>query len=370
MGIESRFEFNKAIGTGLAKEINALYNDGGHGRLTLPIGVCNAPSCWSPWAVSAGRRHLQGVEVSGEESGNLDGDKIVEWLCFILEYVLAPNGITISGTVTWRGTCDNDLGMIVAKEENQLEVRKCRAESFPDPWDMLDGGEAKPTLDDFQEVSIEAVTRWNEIAARGYTFKYVVETQEDGSKYAVVTGGKGQAHALDIPDEIDGLPVKVIGDMSYYRDPDLMSVTIPCNVTMVEGVAFKGCRRLVAFSVAAGNACYKSVRGLLLSKDGKTLVAVPGGLKRVMIPAGVQCVGKEAFFECEQLESVTIPDSVTCIEEGAFWRCRRLKDVQIPSNVTSVGDRAFLESGISKGTESPWCVKGKKEKSSGKNTGH
>ena len=74
MGIESKFKLNKAIGAGLAKEINALYNDGGHGRLTLPIGVCSAPSCWSPWAVSADRRHLQGVELSGEESGNLFQD--------------------------------------------------------------------------------------------------------------------------------------------------------------------------------------------------------------------------------------------------------------------------------------------------------
>ena len=352
MGIESRFEFNKAIGAGLAKEINALYNNGGHGRLTLPIGVCSAPSCWSPWAVSTDRLHLQGVELSGDEAGNLDGDKIVEWLCFILEHVLAPNGITISGTVTWRGTCDTDLGMIVTKEGNQLEVRKCRADSFPDPWDMLGEDEAKPAGEDYQKVTSDAVSRWNEIAARGYKFEYVVETQDDGSKYAVVTGGNGQAHALEIPNEIDGLPVRIIGDLSYYRDPDLTSVTIPRNVTEIEGVAFKGCRRLTAFSVAAGNTCYKSVRGLLLSKDGKTLVAVPGGLKRVAIPPGVECIGKEAFFECEQLESVTIPASVTRIEEGAFWRCRRLKDVKIPASVTSVGERAFLECGISDGVES------------------
>ncbi len=345
MEIESRFEFDKAIGAGLAKEINALYNDGGHGRLTLPIGVCNAPSCWSPWAVSADRRHLQGVELLGEASGNLDGDKIVEWLCFILEHVLAPNGIMISGTVTWRGTCYDDLGMIVAKEGNQLEVRKCRADFFPAPWEMLGEDEAKPTHDDFQEATSEAVARWNEIAARSYTFAYVVETQDDGSKCAVVTGGDGHAHALDIPNEIDGLPVRSIGDLSYYRDPDLTSVKIPRNVTTIEGVAFKGCRRLKAFSVAAGNTCYKSVQGLLLSKDGKTLVAVPGGLKRVRIPAGVQCIGKEAFFECEQLDAVTIPDSVTRIEEGAFWRCRRLKDVHVPPGVTSIGERAFLECG-------------------------
>ena len=357
IGIESRFEFNKAIGAGLAKEINALYNDGGHGRLTLPIGVCSAPSCWSPWAVSTDRRHLQGVELLGEESGNLDGDKIVEWLCFILEHILAPNGITISGTVTWRGTCDNDLGMIVAKEGNQLEVRKCRADFFSVPWDMLGEDEAKPALDDFQEVPIETVARWNEIAARGYKFGYVVETQKDGLKCAVLTGGDGHVNVLELPNEIDGLPVKSIGDLSYYRNPDLTSVTIPRNVTEIEGVAFRGCRRLKAFSVAAGNSCYKSSRGLLLSKDGKTLIAVPGGLKRVRIPAGVQCIGKEAFFECEQLESVTIPDSVIRIEEGAFWRCRRLKDVQVPHGVTSIGDRAFLECGISDGMESLACVR-------------
>ena len=222
---------------------------------------------------------------------------------------------------------------------------------------MLGEDEAKPTLDDFQEVSIEAVARWNEIAARGYKFEYVVETQKDGLKYAVLTGGDGHVNVLELPNEIDGLPVKSIGDLSYYRNPDLTSVTIPRNVTTIEGVAFKGCRRLKAFSVAAGNSCYKSIRGLLLSKDGKTLVAVPGGLKRVMIPAGVQCIGKEAFFECEQLEAVTIPDSVTRIEEGAFWRCHRLKDVQIPSNVTSVGDRAFLECGIPEGVESLVCVR-------------
>ena len=357
MKIESRFEFNKAIGAGFAKEINALYNNGGHGHLMLPIGVCSAPFCWSPWAVSADRQHLQGVELSGEEFGNLDGDKIVEWLCFILEHILALNGITICGTVTWHGTCVNDLGMIVAKERNKLEVRKCRADFFPAPWDMLGGDDAKPALDDFQEVPIEAVARWKENAARGYTFEYVVETQEDGSKYAVLTGGDGHVHALEIPNEIDGLPVKSIGDLSYYRNPDLTSVTIPRNVTEIEGVAFKGCRRLKVFSVAAGNTCYKSVRGLLLSKDGKTLVAVPGGLKRVVIPSGVECIGKEAFFECEQLVSVTISDSVTRIEHGAFWRCRRLKDVKIPASVTSVGERAFLECRNSEGTESPVCVK-------------
>ena len=28
-----------------------------------------------------------------------------EWLCFILEHVLAPDSITINGMVTWRGAC-------------------------------------------------------------------------------------------------------------------------------------------------------------------------------------------------------------------------------------------------------------------------
>ena len=43
-------------------------------------------------------------------------------------------------------------------------------------------------------------------------------------------------------------------------------------VTSIGYSAFSGCSGLMSISVGPGNANYKSVNGLLLSKDGKTLI--------------------------------------------------------------------------------------------------
>ncbi|MBR3223582.1 MAG: leucine-rich repeat protein, partial [Kiritimatiellae bacterium] len=89
------------------------------------------------------------------------------------------------------------------------------------------------------------------------------------------------------------------------------------------------------------NHAYKAESGLLLSKDGKTLVAVPGGLVSVAIPASVTSIEPFAFVSCAGLTSVSIPDSVTSIGEQAFIGCSGLTSIAIGNGVTSIGDFAF-----------------------------
>ena len=147
----------------------------------------------------------------------------------------------------------------------------------------------------------------------------------------------------------------------------LTSVTIPNSVTnigwfgYIDGV-FEGCSSLRSFSVAADNPSYKSVSGLLLTKDGKELVAgingdvtIPdgvtsirggafesyGGLTSVIIPDSVTDIGVDAFRSCIGLTSVTIGNGVTDIGENAFLRCRGLASVTIGNGVTSIGWGAF-----------------------------
>jgi hypothetical protein len=95
----------------------------------------------------------------------------------------------------------------------------------------------------------------------------------------------------------------------------------------------------MSFLVGAENANYKSVNGMLLSKDGTTLVAGVNG--DVIIPDGVTSIGEAAFFTRWSLRSLTIPDSVTSIGEAAFLSCSALKGVAIPDSVTNIGERAF-----------------------------
>ena len=55
----------------------------------------------------------------------------------------------------------------------------------------------------------------------------------------------------------------------------------------------------------------------------------------------VRSIGKNAFRNCKDLESVDIPASVTSIGENAFYGCKGLLTIDIPASVTSIGVCAF-----------------------------
>ena len=120
-------------------------------------------------------------------------------------------------------------------------------------------------------------------------------------------------------------------------------VTIERDVISLEEWAFYGCICLGPFDVAEGNACYASVDGLLLSKDGKSLVKGIGG--NVSIPDSVTSIGDCAFAGREDLDDVTIPNSVTNIGNYAFYDCIYLTSVTVPFKVASIGSEAFHCSG-------------------------
>ena len=91
-----------------------------------------------------------------------------------------------------------------------------------------------------------------------------------------------------------------------------------------------------------------------------TLKSYLGTKKEIVVPAGVEYIGKAAFKDrsitsitmqngvvgicnnafkgCLDLETVIIPGSVTQIGGGAFDNCRSLKSVVIPDSVTEMYD--------------------------------
>ena len=140
--------------------------------------------------------------------------------------------------------------------------------------------------------------------------------------------------SVTIPDGVTD-----IGYGAFYGCRGLTSVTIPDGVTNIANYAFSGCSGLLSMSVGSGNPVYKSVNGLLLSKDGKTLMQGVNG--DVKIPDGVTSIGSSAFEDCSGLTSVTIPNSVTSIGYDAFRGCSGLTSVTIPDGVTSIGEWAF-----------------------------
>ncbi len=136
---------------------------------------------------------------------------------------------------------------------------------------------------------------------------YELLTYENYGDYIEISGCDETATEVEIPAEIEGLPVTSIGDSAFYDCVNLTSVTIPDSVTSIGGSAFHGCVKLTS----------------------------------VMIPSSLTSIEVGVFSGCSGLTSVTIPDSVTSIGGFAFSGCSGLTSVTIPASVTYIGDYAF-----------------------------
>lgn len=152
-----------------------------------------------------------------------------------------------------------------------------------------------------------------------------------------------------------------IGDGAFRSCTKLVSVNIPDKMSNI-GYAFHfNCDSLSSISVGENNPNYLSIDGNLYSKNGKTLILYAKGKADTVftIPDGVTTIEDNAFFGCDNLESVIIPDSTTTIYSCAFDYCHNLESIIIGNGVKSIGDNCFnscydLESIKYRGTEAQW----------------
>ena len=158
--------------------------------------------------------------------------------------------------------------------------------------------------------------------------------------------------------------VKSIGDSAFFSC-GIESVNIPKSVISMAGNPFGNCTNLNSINVAGNNMVYKSIGGIVYSKDDNEIVAYPAGksgsfsiptsvtfigahafegcvgLSNVTIPTGVVKIGVCAFGLCDGLTSINIPNGVTDIDAWAISNCSGLKSITIPDSVTNIGVGAF-----------------------------
>lgn len=101
--------------------------------------------------------------------------------------------------------------------------------------------------------------------------------------------------------------IRIIGEASFSRCRNLVSVTIPDSISHIEDKAFAGCNKINQF----------------------------------VLPSSVKAIGDYAFYECDGLESIVIPEGVETIGMGVFSDCDNLKSVVVPESVSFIGDYAF-----------------------------
>ena len=122
----------------------------------------------------------------------------------------------------------------------------------------------------------------------------------------------------------------------------LSSVTLPASVNYFGLGAFGLCFNLTSINVDIANTYYKSIDGVLFSKDEKTLHMYPVGktATRYTVPDEVEVIFSNAFTAAF-LDEITLPQSLLVIGAEAFM-LNNFTAVTIPKNVTEIGYYAFM----------------------------
>lgn len=184
--------------------------------------------------------------------------------------------------------------------------------------------------------------------------------------------------SISLPDSL----VK-LSTYSLSACPSLAEITIPKNVDDINFYAFQT-NYFVNIEVDIDNKFFKSVDGVLYTKDGKALRCYPsyhharssytvlegteeigavafmsGKIKEIILPASLkkikafafsgctnltsivfkaapELIGRYAFSGCDALTKLTIPEGCTQINECFVKGCKNLRILVIPSTVTSL----------------------------------
>ena len=119
---------------------------------------------------------------------------------------------------------------------------------------------------------------------------------------------------------------------AFYLNTDLTSITIGKNVRELENEAFYYCENLESVTFEEGSQ---------MTMIGKEAFYKCGKVKTLNLPSTITTIKERAFELCKALETVTLPTSLTTIGEYAFVNCYELASITIPSSVKTIETAAF-----------------------------
>ncbi len=205
--------------------------------------------------------------------------------------------------------------------------------------------------------------------------------------------------SIEIPAEIDGVPVTTLRDHLFRSCKRLKEISIPDTVTHLSKATFSDTPWYSTLRLQSDFVIINHVLIDYSESDTETELLIPDGVvtiatyaispfycKRIVIPDSVQHLEAESITSCyeaedivipetltdirygvfsdspwleadlqngckivngvliyaEEQEEIVIPDGVTTIGEGVFYNHYSLESVTIPDTVTSIQDSAFF----------------------------
>lgn len=165
-------------------------------------------------------------------------------------------------------------------------------------------------------------------AATEGTYEYLKYTAYD--TYVAITGFDGTVTEVEVPEEIEGLPVTTIAKEAFKNCSSLESVIIPEGITDIKDYAFYQCTSLKNISLpdtllSIGNQCfYKAI-----------------SLQAIDIPENTTSIGYSAFEDCVTIQELVFPKNSKQISQSIAKGCTNLRTVTINQGPTSIGWHSF-----------------------------
>lgn len=145
---------------------------------------------------------------------------------------------------------------------------------------------------------------------------------------------------LTIEEGLDSVGFGGLGYMNQMSD----TLRLPASLRALAPGALGYSHKMVAFKVADNNPYWKSVDGVVFSKDGKTLFAFPcykmveGGYT---CPSGVSYIEKFACAYLDRLTSFQFSYTTVDIGEGAFQNCQKIEEFKRATSIRNIGPCGF-----------------------------
>ena len=156
-----------------------------------------------------------------------------------------------------------------------------------------------------------------------------------------------------VPNHIDGIAVKVIGEDAFAKCTGIEKVVISEGITEIRNGAFSECTSLKNINFPSsikkiGNVPPKSTGYLDWNTPAYKGVFEDSGIVNIQLPSALGYLGNKTFSGCRRLQKIDLPNNITEIPECCFSYCSSLKEVLLPDNLTNIGPSAFSGTGIVK----------------------
>ena len=147
----------------------------------------------------------------------------------------------------------------------------------------------------------------------------------------------GLTGKLTIPEGVTS-----IGKNAFTYCENLTGISLPSTLTTIDLPAFNNCNSLTTIDVNSNNKHFKSIDGVLYTKDGSSIIRYPTNKTgKYSIAEGVETVREYAFYGCDNLSALKLPSTLTTINNYAFYFCRNISGISFPSALMTIGENAF-----------------------------